>query len=298
MSVEQDRAFFRNFVVVVLGLSVVGVGAAMLGRMFGDIEPHSEERARLLSEQFAPVGQVYVAGRDTPPEPVAVEAVEEVSVAAVETDPGAEVYQGACAACHGAGVGGAPRTGDTADWGVRYEQGFEVLADHAINGYQGAKGMMPAKGGRSDLSDDQVKAAIWYMLAEAGIDNPDAAAAEPAADSAEAPSPAPAEASADAEPAAAEAVLITVSSERAEAGEAIYNQACMACHTPGAAGAPKLGDAAAWEARIAKGQATLYDHAVNGFMGQAGMMPAKGGRPDLADDDVHAAVDFMVYSVQ
>ena len=66
------------------------------------------------------------------------------------------------------------------------------------------------------------------------------------------------------------------------------------CHTPGAAGAPKLGDAAAWGPRVAQGNDVLYDHAINGYMGQAGMMPPKGGRPDIADDDVKAAVDYMV----
>lgn len=69
-----------------------------------------------------------------------------------------------------------------------------------------------------------------------------------------------------------------------------YQSACFACHGTGAAGAPKLGDKAAWKSRIAQGKSTLYDHAMNGFKG----MPAKGGNASLSDDDVQGVVDYMV----
>lgn len=77
-------------------------------------------------------------------------------------------------------------------------------------------------------------------------------------------------------------------------GQTVYQQACFACHGTGAAGAPKLGDKAAWKARIAQGSATLNDHAVKGFKGKTGFMPAKGGRSDLSDAKVKAAVKYMV----
>jgi cytochrome c5 len=73
-------------------------------------------------------------------------------------------------------------------------------------------------------------------------------------------------------------------------GKAIYDQACFACHGTGAAGAPKLGDTGAWSARIGQGIDTLNDHALNGFKG----MPPRGGRADLDDDSVKAAVKYMV----
>lgn len=75
-------------------------------------------------------------------------------------------------------------------------------------------------------------------------------------------------------------------------GKAIYDGTCFACHTTGAANAPKLGDAAAWGPRIAQGKDVLYKHALEGKPGTA--MPPKGGRMDLADADVKAAVDYMV----
>jgi cytochrome c5 len=76
-------------------------------------------------------------------------------------------------------------------------------------------------------------------------------------------------------------------------GEQVYNTACMACHAAGVAGAPKVGDAGAWKARIAQGADTLHKHAIEGFQGAAGFMPAKGGQTALSDAEVIAAVDFM-----
>jgi cytochrome c5 len=69
--------------------------------------------------------------------------------------------------------------------------------------------------------------------------------------------------------------------------------ACAACHTPGIAGAPKLADKGAWAPRVKQGSNVLYDHAIKGFAGKAGMMPAKGGST-ASDDEVKAAVDYMV----
>lgn len=80
----------------------------------------------------------------------------------------------------------------------------------------------------------------------------------------------------------------------AAGGEGVYKNACVACHGAGIAGAPKAGDKAAWSPRIAQGKPTLYDHAVKGYQGKAGVMPAKGGNAALPDADVKAAVDYMV----
>lgn len=79
-------------------------------------------------------------------------------------------------------------------------------------------------------------------------------------------------------------------------GEATYNTACLACHASGAAGAPIVGNADAWAPRIAKGIDELYNSGINGIAG-SGMM-AKGGRSDLSDEAVMAAVDYMVENSQ
>ncbi|TGD71848.1 cytochrome c5 family protein [Mangrovimicrobium sediminis] len=79
-------------------------------------------------------------------------------------------------------------------------------------------------------------------------------------------------------------------------GEDVYNGACFACHGTGAAGAPKLGDAGAWAARIAKGMDVLHDSGINGVAGTG--MIAKGGCMTCSDEEVMAAVDYMVENSQ
>lgn len=83
--------------------------------------------------------------------------------AAAENELGKSVFGKTCAMCHAAGVAGAPKPGDKADWGPRIAQGKDTMYKHAIEGYTGAKGMMPAKGGAANLTDAEVKAAVDYM---------------------------------------------------------------------------------------------------------------------------------------
>jgi cytochrome c5 len=73
-------------------------------------------------------------------------------------------------------------------------------------------------------------------------------------------------------------------------GEKVFNANCASCHAAGVLGAPKLGDKAAWAPRIKQGKEAIYTHGLNGFK----MMPPKGGNPGLKDDEVKAAIDFMV----
>ena len=101
-----------------------------------------------------------------------------------------------------------------------------------------------------------------------------------------APAPAPVAAAPAPAPAAPAAPENTV-------GKSVYGKTCAMCHAAGVAGAPKLGDKADWGPRIAQGKDTLYKHALEGFTGNKGMMPARGGAATLGDDEVKAAVDFM-----
>jgi cytochrome c5 len=80
----------------------------------------------------------------------------------------------------------------------------------------------------------------------------------------------------------------------ADQGKTTYEAVCSACHSTGAAGAPKAGDKAAWSARVAQGKDALYEHALKG----KGVMPAKGGNPGLADQAVKAAVDYLLVQVK
>jgi len=86
--------------------------------------------------------------------------------------------------------------------------------------------------------------------------------------------------------------------EAAVDGQKVYQSACIACHGAGVAGAPMVGNAAAWAARIAAGNDSLYANAINGLVGSSGVMPAKGGNTTLSDAEVKAAVDHMVSQSQ
>ena len=211
---------------------------------------------------------------------------------------GQAVYTAVCAACHASGAAGAPKAGDNGAWSARIAQGFDTLVQHAVNGIRA----MPAKGGNPDLDDIEVARAVAYMANQSGAkfkepEAPAARAAATAAAPAAAPvaapattaAPAPAPASAASETAAAG----TTAQANAGAGKALYSAACVACHGAGIAGAPKFGDKAAWAPRIAQGANVLYDHAIKGFQGKAGVMPPKGGS-SAPDADVKSAVDYMV----
>lgn len=97
----------------------------------------------------------------------------------------------------------------------------------------------------------------------------------------------------DAEPVVAVAAAVEVE-QAPRSGADVYNEVCAACHVAGVAGAPRVGDAAAWADRIAQGMDKLVEHATKGFAGSAGYMPAKGGRVDISDADTAAAVEYMV----
>lgn len=79
---------------------------------------------------------------------------------------GQSVYTKTCALCHAAGVAGAPKLGDRADWAPRIAQGKDTLYKHALEGFTGKKGQMPPKGGNTALADADVKAAVDYMAAQ------------------------------------------------------------------------------------------------------------------------------------
>lgn len=102
------------------------------------------------------------AAETKPAEPAPAAAAP--SSAAAE---GEKIFKGTCMMCHKAGVGGAPKVGDKADWGPRINQGKDVLYKHAVEGFKGQKGMMPPRGGNMALKDDQVKAAVDYMVSQA-----------------------------------------------------------------------------------------------------------------------------------
>ncbi len=127
-----------------------------------------------LAALLSACGKQEGAAPEAPaPAPAAPEAAAPAPAAEAEdtqvaggSDLGKKVYGNTCAMCHAAGVAGAPKPGDKADWGPRIAQGMDTLHKHALEGFTGAKGMMPARGGSTTLSDDDVKAAVDFMVAQ------------------------------------------------------------------------------------------------------------------------------------
>lgn len=281
-------------------------GLAALGVMAGTSGAYAQDAARdAIAERLAPVGQLCLQGQDCG---TAAAPAGDSDSSGGDID-GEGIYGNVCSACHESGAAGAPVRGDEEAWAERTEQGFATLLDHAINGI----GAMPAKGGNASLSDEEVEAAVAYLVEpvmevpelssgdEAASDD-EASSDEGAADEAASEETAAAEgedASAEEETAANDDAVSeedAAASEEASGGsdldgEALYaSSGCAACHATGVAGSPMLGDADAWSARLEKGADELYASAINGI----GAMPAKGGNPNLADEEVMAIVDYMM----
>jgi cytochrome c5 len=149
--------------VVTIGILVLAI--EMSERTQAVFTRETAEYQEAVAERIRPVGQVYLPGEEQQAAAAVVETLAEPEpVATAMTGP--QVYNSACIACHGSGVGGAPIVGDAAQWSERIAQGMETLAKHAIEGYTGSAGYMPPKGGRLDLSDDEVASAVEYMANE------------------------------------------------------------------------------------------------------------------------------------
>lgn len=206
---------------------------------------------------------------------------------------GEEVYKAQCVACHAAGAAGAPKFGDASVWTARIATGYEALLTSALKG----KGAMAAQGG-GEFQDVEIGRAVVYLTASAGGKFAEpavpAAAAGDAAPVAAAPAVATAAVpaavvAAAASPPVAPAAATKVAQADSGAGEALYKQACVACHAAGVAGSPKFGDKAAWAPRIQTGIDAMTTSVIKG----KGAMPPKGGSA-ASDADIRSAVVYMV----
>ncbi len=165
VSASHDRKFFDTFMLVLGILGAVTIGLLVLAGVISDRTAKAYVQSDPLRQQetiarIAPFARVAVAGQDNS----ALAAPAAAPAAAAADLPGDQVYQQACSVCHAAGVAGAPKFGDTAAWAPRLAQGAETLHTHAVEGFTGKAGVMPPKGGRTDLSDQSVRNAVDYMV--------------------------------------------------------------------------------------------------------------------------------------
>jgi cytochrome c5 len=158
-------------IAITVGTLMLVVGIILLAKYAVATHPVGKDtRAttpEAVAERIAPVAKLAVEGGPAVASSVAAPTAPAPAVATVSTAPAGKVdgksaYDAACMACHAAGIAGAPKVGDKLAWGARVKAGNAALYTAAIKG----KGAMPAKGGNTALSDDAVKAAVDYMLAQ------------------------------------------------------------------------------------------------------------------------------------
>jgi cytochrome c5 len=166
---KHDTHFFNVFSVVLGLLVTFAILMFALARYVGKHEQVEQmQKDPLLQESVgtrtALPARVAVAGQDNSALTIAPVTASATTAAVVTFKNGTEVFEGACKACHGLGIAGAPKAGDHAAWAPRIAKGKNTLYEHALKGFTGTSGIMPAKGGRTDLSDDLIKQAVDHMV--------------------------------------------------------------------------------------------------------------------------------------
>lgn len=167
---KADDIFYREFLAVLVLLVLFAFFAYFVASAIGENAFQARQSSpQAVLDRIAPAAQVRVG---EPGETVAAAKPAEEPAAEPEPAPavadagsGAEVYNNACMACHATGAANAPKVGDKEAWQPRAEQGMDILIQSAIKG----KGAMPPKGGYPNLTEDQIKGAIRYMLDETGV---------------------------------------------------------------------------------------------------------------------------------
>lgn len=177
---------------------------------------------------------------------------------AVTKKTGQKIYNKYCSACHINGSGGAPKYGDSNEWTPLADKGLNVLYSHAIVGVGG----MPPKGGCVTCSDEEVQAAVKYIVENSKDNNTSQAKLR----------------------------KIDLPKPTLAHGKRVYEQVCADCHNSGKIGAPKIGDNISWAPLLKKNLEVLIKNTLNGSNGN----PPMGGCEQCSDTDIIAAVKYLV----
>ena len=168
---KQDTHFVNVFSMVIGLLVTIAILLFALARYVGgrtqEVQVMQEaDYAKNVAARLATPVQEAVAGKDNSALAIKPEGPAAAGSAAAAAMPknGTELFEQTCSVCHGQGIAGAPKAGDKAAWGPRIAQGKATLYQHALQGFQGKTGVMPAKGGRTDAPDDLVKQAVDHMV--------------------------------------------------------------------------------------------------------------------------------------
>ena len=283
-------------IVVVLAFAIPIALIGLLSQLVTDIKPpgNAEAASQLLS-RIKPFGEVTMADASSPKGNLT----------------GEQVFQALCKTCHEPGIAGAPKVGDKAAWAASIKKGYETLVQHAINGFQEAGKVMPAKGGNPDLTDVEVQRAVVYIANRSGANfkepaptatasaTPPAATATPAA-TAPATSPTAATASAaGVTPAAATAAPSATAKAGGPldlaAGQALMQKdGCGACHAVDKKiVGPAYQDVATKYKGDAGALAKLTQKVKTGGAGVWGPVPMPPNA-QVADSDIKALVSWIL----
>lgn len=162
---HHDLVFLKHFSQVIGILVGITIALIILGHYINGLKPVEPNQAAIAATKarIQPVGAVYAGATGAAAQAAAAADAAKGAVAFEGSLDGATIFNGVCTGCHGTGALGAP-TLDHSHWDARIAQGVDTLHKHAIDGFQGSAGTMPAKGGMAALSDEQVKATVDWML--------------------------------------------------------------------------------------------------------------------------------------
>ena len=160
MQEQTDKSFIKSMSIILIILVVFTIVIIFMARDIGfkDDEGNNASRQSTTEERIRPVAGAYT-GED------GAAAIQQAAAAPAQTSASNEpvsteqLYTSVCSACHAAGLVGAPRPGSP-EMAQRTEKGMDVLMQSALNGLNA----MPARGGRADLSDEQIQAIVEYMI--------------------------------------------------------------------------------------------------------------------------------------
>jgi cytochrome c5 len=168
---STDSVFLRHFSMVIGFLVLVMFALIVLAVYLYSHHPPPANPSHALEVQsrIEPVGSVYAgdtgrAALDTAKASAATAAAAQVAYGG--TLDGKTIFGNLCQTCHMNAAIGAPVISDKAAWAPRLAQGLDTLVKHAIEGYQGSKGVMPAKGGNPSLTNEQVKATVEWIVSQ------------------------------------------------------------------------------------------------------------------------------------
>lgn len=168
---KTDAVFLKRFALLIGFLAVVAIllGGLALHIYSRNPPPPNPDQEKAAAARIAPVGGVYAGDTGRAAMQAAQAAAAQAAASQVAyggTTDGKTIFGSLCHSCHETGVAGAPKVGDKAAWAPRVAEGIETLVKHAIDGYTGKTGVMPAKGGNPALNEAQIKATVEWMVSQ------------------------------------------------------------------------------------------------------------------------------------